>query len=162
MRKLLPLFCLVCSITIKLNAQGNINPFENSIKQFFAISVADVKESAKWYNKIFNLKETADLKTEDGSVHTKILESDFYLVELSQHKTGQSLKEAAPQIERDYLLHGFFKVGFYVKDFEAAINFLKENNVQFFGRIIEDEKHRIKFTLIKDNSGNILQVFGKL
>ena len=162
MRKLLSSFYLICFITIKLNAQVSPNPLENPIKQFFAISVADVTESAEWYNKIFGLKEIADLKAEDGNVHTKILESDFYLIELSQHKTGQSLKEAAPQIERNYLLHGFFKVGFYVKDFEAVINFLKENNVQFFGRIIEDEKHGIKFTLIKDNSGNILQIFGKL
>lgn len=151
-----------CFIAINTNAQENTNPFENPVKQFFAISVADVTESAEWYKRIFSLKETADLKAEDGNVHTKILESDFYLIELSQHKTGKSLREAAPQIERNYLLHGFFKVGFYVKDFDAAINFLKENNVQFFGRIIEDEKHGIKFTLIKDNSGNILQVFAML
>lgn len=162
MNKLFSIICLIFFIVTKTNAQENTNPFENPIKQFFAISVADVKESADWYSKIFGLKETADLKADDGSVHTKILESDFYLVELSQHKTGQSLKQAAPQIDRNYLLHGFFKVGFYVKDFESAVNFLKENNVQFFGRIIEDEKHGIKFTLIKDNSGNILQVFGKL
>ncbi|OGU37066.1 MAG: hypothetical protein A2068_03270 [Ignavibacteria bacterium GWB2_35_6b] len=162
MKKSFSIFGLIIFITLKINARENSNPFENPVKQFFAISVADVVESAEWYKKIFDLTETADLKADDGSVHTKILESDFYLIELSQHKTGKSLKEAAPQIERNYLLHGFFKVGFYVKDFEAAVNFLKENNVQFFGRIIEDEKHGIKFILIKDNSGNTLQIFAKI
>lgn len=127
---------------------------------FFALSVGDIEESAKWYSEKLGLKIVMrPLKTNQSIVI--VLEGDGLIVELIQHDGAVSLSEIAPAIQDQTLIHGIVKAGVIVDDFNQTMSVLRERKVPIaFGPFPATADQRAN-VIIQDNEGNLIQFFGK-
>jgi hypothetical protein len=142
---------------------GSASPPVNlSGPQFFALSVADLDESVRWYQTNFGLGIAKTINSPDGNVRIAILRSEDLLIELLQHKESVPARNCNPKPADGYLIQGVFKVGFYVKNLDRIIKELKTRKVEFDTDLIESKDLKMKFVLIRDNSGNTLQIFQQL
>ena len=88
------------------------------------------------------------------------LEGEGMLVELIEESAAVPLKSAAPQIDRDSLVHGIFKGGFLVRDWDGLLTRLKALGVPIaIGPFAATKEQRANL-LIRDPDGNFIQLFG--
>src|SRR5919197_2337726 len=84
---------------------------------FFALSVADLEASARWYAEKLGL--TVVMRApKQGKAAATVLEGGGLIVELIQHDDALPLSKAAPAAQGGPLLHGMFKAGAVVEDFD--------------------------------------------
>jgi len=127
---------------------------------FFALSVADVRASAKWYSEKLGMAVVMDApKQEKASVI--VLEGGGLIVELIQHDDAVPLNTAAPGLKSNILLHGVVKAGAIVADLDRTLATLRQRNVQIaFGPYPARANQRAN-VIIQDNAGNLIQFFGR-
>lgn len=89
----------------------------SAIGAFFALSVADIDASVKWYSEKLEMKVTMREPNTNGAA-VAVLEGDGLIVELIQHDSARPLTTAAPAAKESLYIHGVFKVGVIVSDFE--------------------------------------------
>ncbi len=128
---------------------------------FFALSVSDMAASSRWYVEKFGLRVTMPPSRTDKAAAT-VLEGGGLIVELVQHDDAVPLSRAAPTLQGGSLfVHGIFKAGFVVDDFDATIAMLRARHVEIaFGPFPKRPNQRAN-AIIKDNAGNFIQIFGK-
>lgn len=127
---------------------------------FFALSVADINESANWYSEKLGLKIVMQPPKTNQSTLI-VLEGGGLIVELIQHDEALPLSEVAPLIGDKTLIHGIVKVGVIVDDFDKTLAILRERNVSIaFGPFPATAEQRAN-VIIQDNEGNLIQLFGK-
>ena len=127
---------------------------------FFALSVADINESANWYSEKLGLKIVMQPPKANQST-VVVLEGGGLIVELIQHDEAQPLSEIAPTIQNKMLIHGIVKVGVIVDNFDTTVAGLKERNVSIvLGPFPATADQRANI-IIQDNEGNLIQFFGK-
>jgi catechol 2,3-dioxygenase-like lactoylglutathione lyase family enzyme len=122
---------------------------------FFALSVADMKVSAQWYEDKLGLKVVMPTANQD-QIAVTVLEGGGLIVELIQHD------DAAPAGKDNLLIHGIFKAGVIVDDFDQTVAALKARHVEIaFGPFPKKANQRAN-VIVRDNAGNLIQFFGKL
>ena len=125
---------------------------------FLAMSVPDLDASARWYSEKLGLKVVMRLPETDGTTVT-VLEGDGLIVELIQRDGAFSLSSAAPGKDRT-LVHGLFKAGVIVEDFDKTVAMLRAREVEIaFGPFPKKPDQRAN-VCIRDNAGNLIQFFG--
>ena len=129
-------------------------PFTAVSGTFFAVSVPDLAASVAWYTEKLGLKTTRSMNgPDDGRV--AILEGNGLIVELVH-----APKAAPPGREVPYV-HGLFKVGVIVDDFDGAIARIKARGIVIaFGPYPARDGQRAN-AIIRDNAGNLIQLFGQ-
>jgi len=139
--------------------QANAPPFTTT-GAFFALSVADVAASSHWYQEKLGLRVVmAPPKAGDASV--VILEGGGLIVELIQHDGAKPLGTVAPGVRGNLYVHGFFKAGLIVDDFDRTIAALRARSIEIaFGPYPKSATQRAN-VIIRDNAGNLIQFFGK-
>jgi len=126
---------------------------------FFALYVPDIEASAKWYSEKLGLKVVMQEPKRDKAAVT-VLEGGGLIVELIQHDDAAPPSKASAAKDNP-LVHGIFKAGVIVDDFDQALSLLKARNVPIaFGPFPAGPKQRAN-AMIRDNAGNLIQVFGK-
>ena len=127
---------------------------------FFALSVADVAASSSWYQEKLGMRVVmAPPKAGDASV--VILEGGGLIVELIQHDGAKPLGTVAPGVRGNLYVHGFFKAGLIVDDFDRTIAALRARSIEIaFGPYPKSATQRAN-VIIRDNAGNLIQFFGK-
>jgi catechol 2,3-dioxygenase-like lactoylglutathione lyase family enzyme len=140
-------------------ARAADTPIEPSGRQFFALSVADARASADWYRRAFGVAQVHEIKPEDGAAHIIILGTDQLLIEIMQLRDAKS--PGAAVIEARHLTHGIVKVGLYVTDLDAAVKHLRAMGAKFDTQVIEDRKLDMRFVLVRDPDGNLVQLFSR-
>ena len=134
-------------------------PIFTSDGAFLASSVADVEASARWYQSKLGLRIVMQPPERDGS-RMIALEGGGLLVELIQDDAAKPLREAAPGVQRDYLVHGIFKAGVMVEDWDRLLAELKARDVPIaIGPFPATAEQRANL-LIRDHDGNFIQFFG--
>ena len=127
---------------------------------FFALSVADVKASAEWYANAFGLK-TVMPASRSGKTTVTVLEGGGLIVELIQHDDALPMAKAAPTVTEPRLVHGLFKAGFIVDDFDKTLAALKARHIEIaFGPFPARPGQRAN-VIVRDNAGNLIQIFGR-
>jgi catechol 2,3-dioxygenase-like lactoylglutathione lyase family enzyme len=127
---------------------------------FFALSVADVDASARWYSEKLGLHVTMRELATHGAAVT-VLEGHGLIVELIQHEAARPLKTIAPAVQEPFHVHGIFKAGVIVTDFDQTLAILKARNVPIaFGPFPARPNQRAN-VIIRDNAGNLIQFFGQ-
>jgi catechol 2,3-dioxygenase-like lactoylglutathione lyase family enzyme len=128
---------------------------------FFALSVADVRASAKWYQEKLGLTVVMETPKQDGNT-VIALEGGGLIVELIQNDDARPLATAAPATKGNgFLVHGMVKAGVVVSDFDATLAKLRERGVPLaFGPFPAKGNQRGNFA-IRDNAGNLIQFFGR-
>lgn len=139
--------------------QTNAPPFTTN-GAFFALSVADITASSRWYQEKLGLSVVmAPPKTGEAAV--VILEGGGLLVELIQHDVAKPLGSAAPGVRDQLFVHGYFKAGLMVDDFDRTLSALRARGVQVaYGPFPKSATQRAN-VIIRDNAGNLIQFFGR-
>lgn len=84
------------------------------------------------------------------------LESNGLIVELIQNQDAQAVGARG-----ELAVHGMFKAGVIVKDFDQTVAFLKSRGVEIVAGPFPARPDRRANVLVKDNAGNLIQFFGK-
>ncbi|MGE0640125.1 MAG: VOC family protein [Thermoanaerobaculia bacterium] len=127
---------------------------------FFALSVPDLEASIRWYTEKLDLEATR--LPANASARVALLQGEGLLVELVEHSAAFDLAARVPEATGRYLVHGPFKVGFFVHDLDAAVARLRSRGAMFQGSVFTDDVLRAKSILVLDNDGNVLQLFERL
>jgi catechol 2,3-dioxygenase-like lactoylglutathione lyase family enzyme len=162
MRKII---CLLSALSLLALLQARISgakadppapaapPFASVKGAFFALSVADIEASAKWYSEKLGL--AVDLRTKSGNISVIILSGNGLTVELLR-------QDDATDLGKDPLLaHGIFKAGLVVDNLDKTLAELKARNVTIaYGPYPAKPNAPANF-IIQDDAGNLIQFFGK-
>lgn len=127
---------------------------------FFALSVADIDASSKWYSEKLGLKVVMQSPKRDHAAVT-VLEGGGLIVELIQHDDALPLGKAAPAVKGNLLVHGVFKAGVIVDDFDKTLAMLRARGAEIFIGPFPARPNQRANVIIKDNAGNLIQFFGK-
>jgi catechol 2,3-dioxygenase-like lactoylglutathione lyase family enzyme len=140
-------------------AQSVPRPAFKAAGAFFAVSVADVQSSGKWYAEKLGLEITFR-PPKSGPGEVMVLEGGGLIVELIQHDEGIPLAKLSPPVSDSFKVHGFFKAGVLVDDLDATLATLKSRGVPIaFGPYAAKDGRRANF-IIRDNAGNLIHFFG--
>ena len=148
---------LAIGLAVALNtpvlARDHSLPFKPVTGAFFAVSVADMARSVGWYREKLGLDVTLQVP---GSTQVTVLEGGGLTVELIRDPAARP-----PSVSRPELVHGVFKAGFVVKDFDRAVEELRARGVTIaFGPFPATEQQRAN-VLIRDHAGNLIQIFAE-
>lgn len=127
---------------------------------FLAISVPNLETSLKWYSATFDLTPVRLPGT--PKVKVALLKGQGLLVELVQDTEAFDLQTRLPGVQERHLVHGLFKVGFFVRDLDATIVRLKKKGVRFKGSAFTDKVADARSILLLDNNDNMIQLFEQL
>ncbi|HEX6218315.1 MAG TPA: VOC family protein [Sphingomicrobium sp.] len=133
-------------------------PLATARGAFFALSVADVDATAAWYQEKLGLKVIMRPPAQ-GGVRMIALGGGGLLVELIEQEGSVPLRQAAPQIDHDIKVHGMFKSGIVVDDWNGLLAGLKARGVPIaIGPFPSSPEQRANL-IIRDNEGNYIQFF---
>jgi len=159
MRSIGLLLCLTISAQAIAQAPASSEPPFTTKGAFFGLSVADVEASVKWYSEKLGMKVVLRPPKIAGATAV-VLEGGGLIVELLERDDAMPLAKAAPSIAQNYRVHGFFKAGVIVDDFDATLARLKARGVQVaMGPFPKTAEQRAN-VIVRDNSGNLIQFFG--
>jgi catechol 2,3-dioxygenase-like lactoylglutathione lyase family enzyme len=153
MTSLLLAIGLVAAIHTPVLAPDHSLPFEPVTGAFFAVSVASMAPSVAWYRDKLGLDVTLEVQ---GPTQVTVLEGGGLTVELIRDPAARR-----PSASRPELVHGFFKAGFMVRDFDRAVEELRARGVTIaFGPFPATPQQRAN-VIIRDHAGNLIQIFGE-
>ena len=145
--------------TFAADAQTVEPPF-TATGAFIALSVADAAASAKWYREKLGLRVVLE-PPKTGEATAVILEGGGLLVELIQHDRAKPLGTVAPGVRENFTVHGYFKAGIIVEDFDRTMAALRARGIEIaFGPYPKSATMRAN-VIIRDNAGNLIQFFGR-
>ena len=126
---------------------------------FFAVSVQDLGRTVDWYSKVFDLRPTMSNKTPQGTEVT-VLEGTGLVVELVRLPEAVSLATALPTLKAREYVHGIFKTGVIVTDFDGLLARLRAGGVEIaYGPFPARDTQRANL-IVRDPEGNLIQFFG--
>jgi catechol 2,3-dioxygenase-like lactoylglutathione lyase family enzyme len=149
------LMCAVAALLIQGPARAAIEtPFAATHGAFFALSVADMDASVKWYSEKLGLAVVMRSPRQDKA-SAVVLEGAGLTVELVKHDDAIAPSKEPP------LIHGFMKAGLVVDDLDKTVANLKARGVPIFLGPFPARGSIKSNALIKDNAGNLIQFFGR-
>jgi catechol 2,3-dioxygenase-like lactoylglutathione lyase family enzyme len=154
---------LVLTIVLAGVAQGQnpggADPLSGFRPYLIGISVPDLQQAATWYEQKLGFKRGGSEKTDTGTALI-VEESPGIAVELLQFGGSFSIRRSNPDYDTaSGKLQGIVKIGFAVDNLEAAVADLKRKQVRVIREITELKSFNVKFFLIEDNNGNVIQLF---
>ena len=148
---------MVCPPVV--DAQAADPPFTAN-GAFIALSVPDVAASARWYREKLGLRIILE-PPKAGEATAVILEGGGLLVELIQHDAAKPLGTVAPGVRGSLYVHGYFKAGLIVEDFDRTIAAIRARGIEIaFGPYPKSATQRAN-AIIRDNAGNLIQFLGR-
>ena len=133
-------------------------PLATARGAFIALSVPDADAAAAWYSEKLGLKVIMRPPEQSG-VQMIALGGGGLLVELIEQQGSAPMRQLAPQVGHDTLVHGLFKAGVIVEDWEGLVAGLKTRGVPIaIGPFPASAEQRANL-IIRDNNGNYLQFF---
>lgn len=155
---LLLLNMLTAAVT---NAQSHPqnDPLDGFRPYLVGISVPNADEAATWYEQKLGFKRYGSTQSAGGNIAI-VVERGSFAVELLQHKDSFSIHKYQPQYDSaSGNLQGVTKFAFGVNDLEAALAYLKRENVLIVREITVVTGTELRFFIIEDNNGNAIQIF---
>jgi catechol 2,3-dioxygenase-like lactoylglutathione lyase family enzyme len=146
-------------LPLSASAQSLDTPFRTT-GAFFAVSVADLTASAKWYREKLGLKVLLE-PPRTPEVAAIILEGGGLIVELIQQSSARPMSVAAPGVRATYDIHGIFKAGLIVEDFDRTLAALRQRGVTIAIGPFAKSATQPANVIIRDNAGNYIQFFGR-
>ena len=151
-------FVLVGAAVACAEEGARATPAASVTGSFFALSVADLEASTRWYVEKLGLTVVRPPATFEKSTAV-VLEGGGMVVELIHHDDAVPLAAAAPGRNK-ILVHGPVKAGAIVADFEKTLTTLRQRNVRIaFGPYPARADQRAN-VIVEDNAGNLIQFFG--
>ena len=127
---------------------------------FIGMSVADLDASSRWYQEKFGLKVTMQ-PTGTDEARATVLEGGGLTIELMQHSRARPLRTAAPGVQDNFEVHGIFKAGIFVENFDRTLAELRRRGVEVAMGPFPKRDSQPANVIVRDNAGNYLQFFGR-
>lgn len=141
---------------------GAREPVLRASGSFFALSVADLEASRRWYVEKLGLSEVMRApRTDESRSAMVLLQGGGLTVELVQHDDARPLAAALPPGRGALFLHGIFKVGVTIEDFDATLATLRSRGVEVAIGPFPRRGDQPANAIIRDNAGNYIQLFGR-
>jgi len=125
-----------------------------------ALSTPDVVAAARWYEETLGFHPVKSGQMGKG-LRFALLRSDDNILELIQNPEARPLSKAVPGIKDPFEVHGIFKLGFTVRNFESVFADLKRKGVKIDFEITPLNDLGLRAFGIRDLDGNLIQFFGK-
>jgi catechol 2,3-dioxygenase-like lactoylglutathione lyase family enzyme len=148
---------VACAAPVRASAQSR--PVFETRGAFFALSVADLDASSRWYAEKLGLSVVMRPPKQDKSA-VAVLEGGGLIVELLQRDDAAPLRQAAPSVSANYQVHGFIKAGVIVDDLNATLTALRARGVEIAMGPFPASKEQRANAIVRDNAGNLIQFFG--
>lgn len=139
--------------------QGTAPLFTAVRGAFIGLSVSDLDASVRWYREKFGLEVIMGPSRHEKSTAV-VLSGGGLTVELVHDAEAVPLSKAAPTITRNYHVHGIFKAGVVVDDFDKVIASLRARGVRIAIGPFPATPQQPANAIIRDNEGNYIQFFG--
>jgi catechol 2,3-dioxygenase-like lactoylglutathione lyase family enzyme len=137
-------------------------PVISAVNAFFALSVADIEQSTRWYRDKLGLKVIMQAPRTDATKSAAtVLQGGGLTVELVQHDEAAPLRKFLPEPRGALFVHGIFKVGVTVDDFDATIAALRSRGIPIAIGPFPKRPDQPANAIIQDNAANYIQIFGK-
>ncbi len=156
MMKRVFLFWILCVVYVApCLAQENTVAVQPS---FSAIIVKDIDASIAWYEKVFSMEVLNKVHLTKRGIKQANLRSDTFSLELIELSNSIDPEPILSEAGNKARMQGFFKMGFYVPDFDAWIAHLKQHEV-LLGDVVEDPVSYNRMVIVRDPDGNRIQFF---
>jgi catechol 2,3-dioxygenase-like lactoylglutathione lyase family enzyme len=119
---------------------------------FFAVSVADLDTSARWYTEKLGMTVVRRMPNA-GQSSVAILAGGGLVVELV-HNDSARAAATAPAMS-----HGIFKAGVIVDGLQKTIDLLRSRGVEIAYGPFPARPGAMANCIIRDNAGNLIQLF---
>ena len=119
------LLCIILPAIVGAQSQTKVTPSFTTTGAFFALSVADLEASTRWYSEKLGLKVMMQAPKQNNSA-VAVLEGGGLIVELIQNDDARPLNTVAPAIRNNMLVHGIFKAGAVVDNLDKILAMFKE------------------------------------
>jgi catechol-2,3-dioxygenase len=126
-------------------------------KSFFALTVKNADSVANWYTSLFNLKSIKEINDTAMGVVVKIIGNDNMVIEILQMKNSKPAKDWG--LNDNFQMHGFVKVGFFVRNLETVQQHLAKQNIKIKYGPFNDQETKTKNLIISDCESNLIQFF---
>ena len=128
----------------------------------FALSVADLDASTAWYESKLGLRVIMRAPRNDATRSgVVVLQGGGLTVELVRHDDAQPPDTVARSGRAGPFVHGIYKVGVTVEDFDAALAGLRSRGVEVAMGPWPKRADQPASVIIRDNAGTLIQIFGR-
>jgi len=128
----------------------------------FALSVADIEASTRWYVDKLGLAVVMRVPRTDATrAQVTMLQGGGLSVELVQHDDAVPLGSLKTTTNGAIAVHGLFKVGVTIDDFDATLAALKSRGVEIAYGPYPKRPDQPANVIIRDNAGNLIQISGR-
>jgi catechol 2,3-dioxygenase-like lactoylglutathione lyase family enzyme len=142
------------------NAQAPASPPFSTRGAFLGISVPDLDASARWYVEKFGMRVIFEPPA-SGGYSVRVMQGGGLTIELLHNAAAAPLRSVAPTVTHSTMVHGIFKGGIFVDDYERTLAVLRERGVEIaLGPFPARDGIPANF-IVRDNSGNLIQFFGR-
>ena len=159
MRPIRLLLWLAVPVVAHAQSSQTTAPAFTATGAFIALSVADLDASVRWYSEKLGLRVVQRPPKFEQSTAV-ILEGGGLIVELVHRDDATSLTAVAPGVKANYLVHGIFKAGIIVDDFDKTLSMLKARGVEIAIGPFPKRGDQRANVIVRDNGGNMIQFFG--
>lgn len=127
---------------------------------FFAITVADLDASVRWYETYLGARRVAASRAPSGFAENATVANDYFMAELI-HFAARAPSDTAI---RDPRAVGLQKAGMWVDaaTFDSTLARLRRLNATFVGGVFSDTTIKGRSFIVKDNSGALIQFFAAI
>ena len=129
---------------------------------FIGLSVSDMEASTRWYREKLGLTVIMQAhRTDETKSAATVLQAGGLTVELVKHDEAVPLSNFLGDSKGALYVHGIFKAGIVVDDFDATIAALRSRGVNIAIGPFPKRGDQPANAIIRDNAGNYIQIFGK-
>ena len=164
MKIFLALMFFVASAAANAQGAGQLpaRPVLETKGAFFALSIANMDSSVRWYREKLGLNVAMQVPRSDPTkAAMTLLQGGGLTVELVQQDESVPLRNFLPEPKGALFVHGIFKVGVTVDDFDTALATLRARGVDIAIGPFPKTATQPANAIIRDNAGNYIQIFGK-
>lgn len=126
---------------------------------FSAIIITDLDSSIAWYEKMLGFEIIDKREYAEAGFKQANLKGGNALLELIELDSALEPKNVIAEYNSKTRLTGIFKIGFLVSEFDKSVDHFKQNDAEFHGNIVVDEKTGKRMIIIKDPDENRIQIF---
>ena len=124
-------------------------------KSFFALTVKNADSVANWYSSTFQLRSLKEINDTAMGAVVRIIGNDNMVIEILQLRDSKPAKDLG--LRSTFPLHGYVKVGFFVKSLDEVQKYFNQRNIKIKYGPFNDEASKTKNLIISDCEGNLVQ-----
>ncbi len=157
---LVVIFIAALSLGCGKSQEPHSSVMQNVSGSLLALSTPDAPATGRWYQENLGFRLVKEGQMGKG-LHFALLRYDDNILELIQNPEARPLTQALPGIKDPFEIHGIFKLGFTVQNFDEVFADLQRRGVKVDFTITKLNDLGLRAFGIRDLDGNLIQFFGK-